>query len=392
MVTEIGGFAKPGFEAVEDAFRANFDVHGDVGAAFCLYVRGEPVADLWGGVADVETTRPWDEDTLQLVFSTTKGVAAICTHLLAQRGGLDLDAPVAALWPEFAAGGKDRITTRDLLSHRAGLPVVDQPITPDEALAWDPIVERLAAQQPVWEPGTAHGYHALTYGWLVGEVVRRATGRSLGQFLADELAGPLGLELWIGLPESEEPRVSTLIGSEWSMSATLGEELLASLPEEIRALVVAFADPEGVSQRALTVTTPPMDWNSRAVHAGEVPAANGIGTARSLAKLYAACVGEVDGSRILDPATVEDATCTQSEGADQVLMVETRFGSGFFLPSAFSPLFGTTSFGHAGAGGSLAFADAEHELGFAYVMNRMQQNLAGDPRTIALIDAVKRSL
>jgi CubicO group peptidase (beta-lactamase class C family) len=391
-VTEVGGFAKPGFEAVEDAFRANFDVHGDVGAAFCLYVRGEPVVDVWGGVADVETTRPWDEDTLQLVFSTTKGVAAICAHLLAQRGDLDLDAPVAALWPEFAAAGKDRITTRDLLSHRAGLPVVDQPITPDEALAWDPIVERLAAQKPIWEPGTAHGYHALTYGWLVGEVVRRATGRSLGTFLADEVAGPLGLDLWIGLPEDREPRVSTLIGSEWSMSATLGEELLASLPEEIRALVVAFADPEGVSQRALTVTTPPMDWNSRAAHAAEVPAANGIGTARSLAKLYAACVGEVDGTRILEPATVEDATRTQSEGPDQVLMVETRFGSGFFLPSSFSPLFGTTSFGHAGAGGSLAFADAEHEIGFAYVMNRMQQNLAGDPRTVALADAIRRSL
>jgi CubicO group peptidase (beta-lactamase class C family) len=391
-VTDTGGFAKPGYEAVEEAFRANFDVHGDVGAAFCLYVGGEPVVDLWGGVADVESARPWDEDTLQLVFSTTKGVAAICTHLLAQRGELDLDAPVAALWPEFAAAGKDRITTRDLLAHRAGLPVVDGTVAPEEALAWDPIVERLAAQKPIWEPGTAHGYHALTYGWLVGEVVRRATGRTLGQFLADEVAGPLGLELWIGLPEDQEPRVSTLIGSEWNMSATLGEELLASLPEEIRALVVAFADPEGVSQRALTVTTPAMDWNSRAVQAAEIPAANGIATARSLARLYAACVGEVDGNRVLEPKTVEDATSTQSDGPDQVLMVETRFGSGFFLASSFSPLFGPTSFGHAGAGGSLAFADAEHELGFAYVMNRMQQNLAGDPRTLDLIEAVKRSL
>ena len=312
-MTDIGGFAKPRFEAVEEAFRANFDVHGDVGAAFCLYVRGEPVVDVWGGVADVESGRPWTEDTLQLVFSTTKGVTAICTHLLAQRGELDLDAPVAALWPEFAAAGKDRITTRDLLSHRAGLPVIDGTIKPEEALAWDPIVERLAAQQPIWEPGTAHGYHALTYGWLVGEVVRRTTGRSLGRFLADELAGPLGLELWIGLPEEHEPRVSTLIGSEWNLSATLGEELLASLPEEIRALVVAFADPEGVSQRALTVTTPAMDWNSRAVHAAEIPAANGIATARSLARLYAACVSEVDGTRScgrLVPCTPPSSTWT----------------------------------------------------------------------------------
>jgi len=391
-VTEIGGFAKPGFEAVEDAFRANFDVHGDVGAAFCLYARGEPVVDLWGGVSDVRSGRAWEEDTLQLVFSTTKGVAAICTHLLAQGGGLDLDAPVAAVWPEFAAGDKDRVTTRDLLAHRVGLPVVEGTITPDEALAWDPVVERLAAQTPIWEPGTAHGYHALTYGWLVGEVVRWATGRSLGAFLADEVAGPLGLELWIGLPEAEESRVSTLIGSEWTVGATLSDELLASLPEEVRALVIAFSDPEGVSQRALTVTTPAMDWNSRAVHAAEVPAANGIATARSLARLYAACVGEVDGIRLLDRDTVEDATRTQSDGPDQVLMVPTRFGSGFFLPSSFSPLFGPTSFGHAGAGGSLAFADAERALGFGYVMNRMQQNLAGDPRTLALIDGIKRSL
>jgi CubicO group peptidase (beta-lactamase class C family) len=391
-VTEVEGFAKPGFEAVEDAFRANFDVHGDVGAAFCLYVGGEPVVDLWGGVADVDTSRAWEEDTLQLVFSTTKGVTAICAHLLAQRGELDLDAPVAAVWPEFAAEGKDGVTTRDLLAHRPGLPVVDGTVTPDEVLAWDPIVERLAAQRPLWEPGTAHGYHALTYGWLVGEVVRRVTGRTLGAYLADEIAGPLGLELWIGLPESEEPRVSTLIGSEWSIGATLSDELLASLPEEVRALVVAFADPEGVSQRALTVTTPPLDWNSRAVHAAEIPAANGIGTARSLAKLYAACVGEVDGTRLLEPATVDDAVRQQSEGPDQVLMVPTRFGSGFFLPSSFSPLFGPASFGHAGAGGSLAFADAEASVGFAYVMNRMQQNLAGDPRTLALIEGVRRSL
>ncbi len=391
-MTEVHGFAKPGFEAVEDAFRANFDVHGDVGAAFCLYVGGEPVVDLWGGVADVGTSRAWEEDTLQLVFSTTKGVAAICAHLLAQRGGLDLDAPVAALWPEFAAEGKERVTTRELLAHRSGLPVVDGTVAPDEVLAWDPIVQRLAAQRPIWEPGTAHGYHALTYGWLVGEVVRRATGRTLGTYFADEVAGPLGLDLWIGLPESEEPRVSTLIGSEWTVGATLSDELLASLPEEVRALVVAFADPEGVSQRALTVTTPPLDWNSRAVHAAEVPAANGIGTARSLAKLYAACVGEVDGTRLLEPATAADASRPQSDGPDQVLMVPTRFGSGFFLASSFSPLFGPTSFGHAGAGGSLAFADADASIGFGYVMNRMQQNLAGDPRTLALIDAVKRSL
>jgi CubicO group peptidase (beta-lactamase class C family) len=367
-------------------------VHGDVGAAFCLYVDGRPVVDLWGGVADVGSGRPWAEDTLALVFSTTKGVTAIAAHLLAQRGVLDLDAPVVDLWPEFAAGGKERLTTRDLLGHRAGLPVVDGPITPDEVLAWHPVVERLAAQTPLWPPGENHGYHAITYGWLVGEVLRRATGRSLGTIVADELTGPLGLDLWVGLPEAEEPRVSTLIGADFSIAEIIGEEMLASLPEEIRALVRSFLDPEGVTQRALTITTPHLDWNSRAVHAAEVPAANGIASARSLARLYAACIGEVDGVRLLDPATVDDACRTVSEGPDQVLMIPTRFGSGFFLSSTFSPLFGESSFGHAGAGGSLAFADPEHRVGFGYVMNRMQQNLAGDPRTVALIDGVRRSL
>jgi CubicO group peptidase (beta-lactamase class C family) len=391
-MTEISGQVADGFGAVEEVFSANFDVHGDVGAAVSLYVDGRPVVDLWGGVADVETGRPWAKDTLQLVFSTTKGVAAICTHLLVQRGQLDLDAPVAEQWPEFAAAGKERVTTRQLLSHRAGLPVVDGTVVPEEVLAWDPIVERLAAQAPLWEPGTKHGYHALTYGWLVGEVVRRVTGRSLGRLLAEDVAGPLGLELWIGLPEGEERRVSTLIGSEWSFGADLSDELLASLPEQVRAMVVAFADPEGVSQRALTITTPPLRWNDRAVHAAELPAANGIGTARSLARLYAACVSDVDGVRLLDEATVKDAAREQSDGHDEVLLVPTRFGSGFFLPSSFSPLYGPGSFGHAGAGGSLAFADVDAGIGFAYVMNRMEQNLAGDPRTLALIDAVKRSL
>ena len=391
-MTEVSGKVEAGFEAVEEAFRANFDVHGEVGAAFCLYVDGRPVVDLWGGVADVVTGRPWAEDTLALVFSTTKGVTAIAAHLLAQRGVLDLDAPAVDLWPELTGGGKERLTTRDLLAHRAGLPVIDGTITPEEALTWPTVVGRLAASTPQWEPGTAHGYHAVTYGWLVGEVIRRATGRSLGTVVADELSGPLGLDLWVGLPEAEEPRVSTLIGSDLNVSTIIGEEVLASLPEEIRALVRAFTDPEGVTQRALTITTPHLDWNSRAVHAAEIPAANGIASARALARLYAACVGEVDGVRLLDPATVEGATRTQSEGPDQVLMVPTRFGSGFFLPSAFSPLFGETSFGHAGAGGSLAFADPEHRIGFGYVMNRMQQNLAGDPRTLALTDAVRRSL
>jgi CubicO group peptidase (beta-lactamase class C family) len=383
---DIEGQVDPGYEGVQEAFAANFSTHGDVGAAFCLYVKGRKVVDIWGGEADLKTGRKWDDDTLTLVYSTSKGVSAICAHLLAQRGQLDLDAPVIDYWPEFGQAGKSQTPVRWFLCHRAGVPVIDRHLTPDEALAWDPAVEALAEQAPIWEPGTKHGYHALTYGWLVGEVVRRATGRTLGQVLSEDVSRPLGLDLWIGLPEAEEKRVSRLIPVE-----PPGPEQLRALPPERLEMLRAMGNPTSVTQRALNVTDPPFNFNSRAVHAGELPAANAIGTARALAKLYAATIGEVDGIRLLDPATVEAATQEQANGPDQVILQDTRFGSGFFLPSPFSPLMGPRSFGHAGAGGSLAFADQDRGVGFAYVMNRMQQNLSGDPRTADLIAATKQA-
>jgi CubicO group peptidase (beta-lactamase class C family) len=383
---DIEGQVEPGYEGVREAFAANFSSHGDVGAAFCLYVKGRKVVDIWGGVADAKTGQKWDEDTLALVYSTSKGVSAICAHLLAQRGQLDLDAPVVDYWPEFGQAGKAHVPVRWLLSHRTGLPAIHRHLTPAEALAWDPAVEALASQTPVWEPGTKHGYHALTYGWLVGEVVRRATGNTLGEVLAKEVSGPLGLDLWIGLPEVEEPRVCRLIPVE---RMDLTPEQLNALPPERLQMLRAMASPDSLAMRALNVTDPPFNFNSREVHAGELPAGNAIGTARALAKLYAATVTEIDGIRLLDPATVDDATREQANGPDQVLLVDTRFGSGFFLPSPFSPLMGPRSFGHAGAGGSLAFADRDREVGFGYVMNKMQQNLSGDPRTADLIAAAK---
>jgi len=383
---DIQGQVEPGYEGVGEAFATNFSLHGDVGAAFCLYVKGRKVVDIWGGVADLKTGRNWEEDTLTLVYSTSKGVSAICTHLLAQRGELDLDAPVIKYWPEFKQASKSQIPVRWLLSHRAGLPAIDRRLTPDEALAWDPVVEALAAQAPMWEPGTKHGYHALTYGWLVGEVVRRATGRTLGAVLSDEVSRPLGLDLWIGLPESEEQRVSRLIPVD---PAQPSPDELRALPPERLEMLKAMTSPASLAMRALNVTDPPFNFNERRVHAGELPAANAIGTARALAKLYAATVGEIDGIRLLDPATVEDATREQANGPDQVILQNTRFGSGFFLPSPFSPLMGPRSFGHAGAGGSLALGDPDRGIGFAYVMNKMQQNLSGDPRTADLIAAAE---
>jgi CubicO group peptidase (beta-lactamase class C family) len=205
------GFVAPGFERVREAFAENFTQHGEVGAGVAVHVGGELVVDLWGGTADVQTGTPYTKDTLQLVFSTTKGATAVCANLLIQRGQLDPNAPVAEYWPEFARAGKADVPVIDLLCHRVGLPVVDGEVPLDDVLSWDPVCARLAAQKPVWEPGTAHGYHAITFGNLVGEVVRRVSGKSLGTFFADEVAAPLGLEFWIGLPEEHESRVAPLI-------------------------------------------------------------------------------------------------------------------------------------------------------------------------------------
>ncbi|HWE57962.1 MAG TPA: serine hydrolase domain-containing protein [Acidimicrobiales bacterium] len=386
---DVGGHVERGFEAVREAFVENFATHGDVGAACAVYLDGRPVVDLWGGIADDRTGASWQEGTLTLVYSTTKGVTAICAHHLAERAGLDLDATVASYWPEFAAAGKEQVTVRQLLSHRAGLPTLVPKLDRAEALAWDPAIRNLAAQEPMWAPGTTHGYHAVTYGWLVGEVIRRATGRSVGRYLADEIAGPLGLEFWIGLPASEEHRMSRLIPAPMMK---LSVEELRSIPPEQLERFKAMADPDSLMQRALNPTAPTFNYNQPDLHAAELPAANGIGTARALARLYAATIGPVDGIRLLSDATVAAATVEQSNGADAVLGLESRFGSGFFLPSLFSPLMGPRSFGHSGAGGSLALADPDSGVGFAYVMNQMQQGLAADPRPASLLSALRSAI
>jgi CubicO group peptidase (beta-lactamase class C family) len=388
-MADVQGRVEPGFEAVEKAFRDNFDSHGDVGAAFCLYAGGQPVVDLWGGIADEASGRTWDELTLALVYSTTKGAAAICAHRLAERGELDLDAPVSSYWPEFAAEGKADMPVRFLLSHRAGLAAIEEPaLTVDDVAQWTPVVEALAAQRPNWEPGSTHGYHAITYGWLVGEVVRRVSGKSIGAFFQDEIAVPLGLDFWIGLPQAEEERVSTLIptpvGEMPDLSNIEPERL-----EMLMAMAQAMLDPTSLTAKAFSnPAIAPDDWNGRIIHGAEIPAANGITTARSLARMYAALVGEVDGVRLLSPQTVDKATAVQSDGPDEILKVRTKFGLGFMLNGDFAPLGpGAKSFGHPGAGGSLGFADPETGLAFGYIMNKMNQNLSGDPRTLGLIDA-----
>jgi len=379
----IHGWTSPGFEGVRDVFEKNFADGLEVGAAFTAYHHGQPVADLWGGVADERDQRPWVEDTLEVVFSTTKGAAAICAHQLAQAGRLDVDAPVVEYWPEFGQAGKERIPVSFLLSHQAGLAWVDEPLTLEEALAWEPMIHALEHQAPAWEPGTAQGYHAITYGYLVGEVVRRITGRSIGTYFRDEIAAPLGLNFWIGLPEDQEPRVGRLIGG------IVADD--AQVDNETRAAMAEFTGPDTMLGKALTgggAFSGPGIWNSRPVHAAEIPAAAGISDARSIARMYAACLTEVDGVRLLGADQVRTATIQRTHGPNIVLLdLDLQFGLGFIVPSTLVQLGGPHSFGHFGAGGSAGWADPDADLAFGYVMNRMDMGLAGDQRSFGLIAA-----
>jgi CubicO group peptidase (beta-lactamase class C family) len=380
----IAGQVEPGFEAVRDAFAHNFEVGREVGAAFCLHVGGRKVVDLTGGSFDRSGDRPYDRDTLQLVFSTTKGATAVCANLLAQRGQLDLNAPVSTYWPEFAQAGKADIPVLFLLTHQAGLPALDATLRPEDVQAWDPMVAALAQQAPFWEPGTAHGYHAVTYGYLVGEVVRRITGRSLGTYFAEEIAQPLGLEFWIGLPDEQEHWVSPMVGSllpEGGAAEGMPADFTTTLLARALNAGGAFSDPGWMNRPA---------W-----HAAEVPAANGITNAASLSRLYAGLIGTVEGGpaeSILTRAQVDQARQVRTFGADQVFLslgfpMEQHIGQGFWVSSPFAPFGGEGSFGHTGAGGSYGFADPENNLAVGYVMNQMQAGMLGDPRARRLIKA-----
>ncbi|MFJ6519296.1 serine hydrolase domain-containing protein [Streptomyces filamentosus] len=389
-MTTISGEVAPGFEPVREAFAANFEQHGDIGAAVCVYWHGRPVVDLWGGVADPETGSPWTRDTLQLVYSATKGATATAAHMLVERGMLDLDAPVATYWPEFATNGKAEIPVRWLLSHQAGLVALDKPLPLAKALAWDPMAAALAAQRPQWTPGTAHGYHGRTWGWLVGEVIRRVSGRSPGRFFAEEIAGPLGLDFFIGLPASERVRVSRMVYQRPAVDLTTVPA--EAVPEELREQVAAWRDPHSLSNRAFAVTEPAaIDFDSPEVQAAELPSSNGIGTAQALARMYAALIGEVDGVRLLTPQTLATAAEEQAAGQDRVLMFPSRFSTGYMLPTEDNPMTGPNALGHTGRGGSLAFADPEHGISFGYVMNHIISGSA-DVRASALAEAVGKSV
>jgi CubicO group peptidase (beta-lactamase class C family) len=396
-MTQTQGYADPGWGAVVDAFQRNFDHHDELGAACCVYVNGRPVVDIWAGTADGRNGYPWGENTVALVFSTTKGPTAICAHLLAERGVLSLDAPVAEYWPEFRAEGKDDLRVRWLLSHQAGLPVIDGPLTLREACAWEPVTRALEKQRPLWEPGTKQSYHAVTYGFLVGEVVRRVTGMTLGELFSDEIAVPLGLSAWIGLPEEIEPRVAHLEPDPTPLGAVI-DAMLAEVPDSIpipkgakQQLKAMWTDPKSVDARAAELggafsdglLTEDGGHNSRIVRGSEHPASGMVCDARSLARMYAATIGSVDGVRLLNPATVKEACVVPAStpyGVPPELQsfVADAFPAalslGFMRPTRRWPMLGGQSFGHAGFGGSIGFADPATGVGFGYVMNRLAPN------------------
>lgn len=382
----INGEFDPKFSRVRDAFAENFAQRGEVGAAVSIAIDGRCVVDLWAGHADQGRTRPWNRDTIVNVWSTTKGLCAMCAHRLADQGKLDLDAPVAKYWPEFAQAGKDSMPVSYLLNHKAGMAAIRTPLKHEEVFSWEKVTSELARQEPWWTPGTRHGYHAITFGWLVGEVIRRISGKSPGTYFRDEIAKPLGADAWIGIGPELDARVAEIIFAP------------APKPGEPNIFAEMMKDPTSVT--ALSIMNPPTMFtqettNSRAWRAAEIPAANGHTNARALARIYGALArgGEVDGVKLFSPREIERCYTEQSKGPDAVLPLSTRFSLGFMLSQRGTEMGPNPhSFGHPGAGGSLGFADPDAKVGFGYVMNQMGNEPLLDPRPAALIAAVYASL
>ncbi len=352
----IHGFCDDRFLPVRDTLAASIDRGDDVGASVAIYLGGEPVVDIWGGVADRQSGRPWERDTITNTWSLTKTMTALCALMLADRGLLDLHAPVATYWPEFAAGGKERVEVRHLLGHTAGLWTWAEPMTFDDLFDWEKATGLLAAQEPAWEPGAYSGYHALTQGYLVGELVRRVTGRTLGTFFREEVAEPLGADFHIGLPPEHDARVSP---------------------------VFPVQEVEPVGNPPVT----PLYANRPEWRRAEIPAAGGHGNARAVGAVQSVLAGggEARGVRLLSKEGAEAVLEEQSDCEDRFLGTQMRFGMGYGLPSVSVPLPNPRSCYWGGWGGSVVIVDLEADLTIAYVMNRMMSGLTGDERGAALI-------
>ncbi|TVS16040.1 MAG: class A beta-lactamase-related serine hydrolase [Gammaproteobacteria bacterium] len=388
----VQGRLDQAFEGVLDAFVTNFEQRNELGASVALRVGGELRVDLWGGRVNEVDATPWTEDTVSLVFSITKAATAFCAHLLAERGQLDLHAPVTDYWPGFGQPGKEGATVAMLLNHSVGLPAFREPIKPGGYYDWDYMVGRLEAEEPFWEPGTRNGYHMISFGWTVGEIVRRVSGRSLGTFFAEEVAGPLGLDFWIGLPEVIEPRVSRLIP--WAP----GPE--GPFTDFTQALM---ADPDSISSLAL-LNSGGYAPDSREAHAAEIGGGGGISNARGVSGMFEplALGGTAGGHHFFsNDAITRMSQVSMATGKDATLLIPSRFALGFMKSmdnrhrphgNIESVIIGERAFGHVGAGGSLGFADPDCELAFGYSMNRMGAGLLLNERGQSLVDAAYSAL
>lgn len=378
---DIKGFAAPGFEAVREAFAANFERDGsyqETGAAIAVFHRGVKVADLWGGFADRAKARPWAADTLINVWSATKGLTAAAIARLVDQGRLSYDDRVAKVWPAFAAAGKDEVTVAQVMSHQAGLPGFAEPTAIEDQFDWAGCVGKLERQAPAWPPGEASSYHAMTYGWLAGEIVRRVDGRRIGPFVQEEICGPLGADIFIGLPAALEPRVAEQLGPKVGPDPSATAALP---PAALMAVANPAQDPEAPNRRA---------WR-----AAEIPAASGQATALGLARLYAAlgAGGTLDGVSVLSPDTMRRMTtpATSNGRADMFLGFVDSWGMGLALntPGIYGP--NPRAFGHSGWGGAFGCADPDAEIAIGYVCNQMGPDLVGDPRTGGLCAAALES-
>jgi len=375
-MVNIAGNCDDKFARVRAAFENNFAAHGDVGASVAVSLEGEMVVDLWGGYKDIAKTAAWEEDTIVNVYSTTKTMAALCALVLADRGELDFNAKVASYWPDFAQNGKADVEVRHLMSHSAGLSGMDEPFSPTEFYNWDNVVAALARQAPWWEPGSASGYHAITQGHLIGEVVRRITNKSLGQFYADEIAGPLGADFHIGTDPAHFPRIGELVPPQAGPESDSGPDSIASR---------TFANPAISAKESATA-----GWRQ-----AEIPAANGHGNARSVVKVQTAVAnrGHAWGVDLLSEAGARRIFEEQTMGTDLVLGVPIRFGMGYGLTSDVMPMGPNPNIAYWGGwGGSSIVVDLDARLCVSYVMNKMEANLMGDPRGFNLLAAAYESI
>ena len=372
----VSGHCEGRFAGVADAFAENFRSRGEAGAAVAVILNGEPVIDLWGGFADSARTRPWAEDTLVCMMSVAKAVTALCAAMAVDRGLIAWDEPVARYWPEFAAGGKAGIPVRWILDHRAGLAAITQAMPEGAAYDWQAMTGALAGQAPLSAPGRSRAYHSVTLGYLVGELIRRTDGRSLGRFLAEEVCAPHGIDYWIGLPPEHHDRCAEFFG-------------------ETAGTLFDRSDPDSLMYRAMA-QVPPEDFNTERFRSAEIPSINGIGAARGVAKLFdgLAAGGVLDGRRLLGAEVLAEATTEQWFGREDLLGHTRRMALGFALglPGHLAMGPSPRAFGHTGAGGAIGFADPDAGLGFAYAPNRMHSAPGISPRLGALVDALYEAL